>query len=121
VGLPDGCDDAAYLAALDDALEAVDAFEPAFLFFLAGADPYVGDRLGRLDLSVDGLARRDRRVFAFADRRAVPIVVAMAGGYGRVIEETCAIHAQTVAIADVHWRARGGRPSLTPTAQAVGS
>ena len=120
VGLPDGCDDATYLAALDDALRAVAAFGPAFLFFLAGADPYVGDRLGRLDLTVDGLAARDRRVFELADRLDVPIVVAMAGGYGRVIEETCAIHAQTVAIADAHWRARNARRPIDTTAQAVG-
>ena len=101
VGLPDGCDDAAYLAALDDALETLlDRFEPDFVFYLAGADPYSGDRLGRLDLSVEGLAERDRRVFEMATSRQLPIAIAMAGGYGHVIEETCAIHAQTVALAD---------------------
>lgn len=105
VGLPDGCDDAGYLDALDAALAALEArFEPDFVFYLAGADPYIGDRLGRLDLTPRGLAERDRRVFAFAFRRRLPVAVAMAGGYGRVIEETCAIHATTVAIADAFHR-----------------
>ncbi len=100
VGLPDGCDDEAYLAALDDALDTMCArFAPDFVFFLAGADPYVGDRLGRLDLTFDGLAARDRRVFDLAARLRVPIAVAMAGGYGHDIAETCAIHAQTIALA----------------------
>jgi len=100
VGLPDGCEDAQYLDALDAALNTMlDRFAPDFVFYLAGADPYAGDRLGRLDLTVDGLAARDRRVFAFASSRGLPTAVAMAGGYGHVIEETCAIHAQTVALA----------------------
>ncbi len=100
VGLPDGCDDAHYLDALDDALETMLArFSPGFVFYLAGADPYKGDRLGRLDLTMEGLAERDRRVFEMACSRDLPVVVAMAGGYGHVIEETCAIHAQTVALA----------------------
>ena len=101
VGLPDGCDDAGYLDALDRALDTMlERFDPTFVFYLAGADPYAGDRLGRLDVSAEGLARRDRRVFELAADRGLPIVVAMAGGYGNVIEETCAIHARTVALAD---------------------
>ncbi len=97
VGLPDGCDDDGYLAALDRALAAMTTrFSPDLLFYLAGADPHRGDRLGRLDLSFDGLAERDRRVFAFAERLGAPIVVMMAGGYGRDLEATCAIHAETV-------------------------
>jgi acetoin utilization deacetylase AcuC-like enzyme len=103
VGLADGCDDATYLAALDLALETMlDRFEPDFVFYLAGADPYSGDRLGRLDLTIEGLAARDRRVFAMALERGLPVAVSMGGGYGTVIEETCAIHAQTVAIAADH-------------------
>ncbi len=107
VGLPDGCDDDGYLAALDEALGTLARrFEPDFVFYLAGADPYVGDRLGRLALTADGLAARDRRVFAFAERHALPVAVAMAGGYGHKIEETCAIHATTVALADASHRRR---------------
>lgn len=107
VGLPDGCADTEYLDALDGALDIMlDRFDPDFVFYLAGADPYEGDRLGRLDLTVAGLAARDRRVFDLASSRKLPVAVAMAGGYGKVIEETCAIHAQTVAIADEHARRR---------------
>lgn len=105
VGLPDGCADAEYLDALDLALDTMlDRFVPDFVFYLAGADPYEGDRLGRLALTVDGLAARDRRVFEMASSRGLPVAVAMAGGYGKVIEETCAIHAQTVAIANEYAR-----------------
>ena len=105
IGLPDGCDDDGYLAAVDHALADLRSrFEPSFVFYLAGADPYAGDRLGRLDVSATGLAARDRRVFEFAGSCAAPVVVMMAGGYGHVIEETCAIHAQTVALAADHWR-----------------
>jgi acetoin utilization deacetylase AcuC-like enzyme len=111
VGLDDGCGDDEYLVALDEALDTMrDRFEPQFIFYLAGADPYRGDRLGRLDLSADGLAARDRRVFDFASECGAPVVVMMAGGYGNVIEETCAIHAQTVALAaDYARRAAFGR------------
>lgn len=105
VGLADGCDDDGYLGALDRALDVLESrFEPAFVFYLAGADPYEGDRLGRLALTMDGLAARDRRVFAFAREHDAPVAVAMAGGYGKVIEETCAVHARTVAIADAFHR-----------------
>ena len=89
---------------------ALARFSPDIVFYLAGADPYAGDRLGRLALTVDGLGARDRRVFAMAASRGLPVVVAMAGGYGRVIEETCAIHAQTVAIAAAYADAWATRP-----------
>lgn len=111
VGLPDSCDDATYLAALDHALASTLArFTPNLIFYLAGADPYAGDRLGRLALTVEGLADRDRRVFELAASRRVPVAVAMAGGYGKVIEETCAIHAQTVAIAAEYAALYAGDP-----------
>jgi len=118
VGLPDGCDDDRYLAALDEALTTMLArFEPDFVFYLAGADPYAGDRLGRLDLTFEGLATRDRRVFEMAIERDLPIAVTMAGGYGTNIEETCAIHAETVAIAD-GYHARYAATSHAPVAAA---
>jgi len=81
VDLPDACGDAAYLDALDRALaEAARRFPaPDLAFYLAGADPHEGDRLGRLKLSSAALAARDARVFEFLDR--VPTVMLMAGGY----------------------------------------
>jgi len=93
VALPDGCDDDAYLAALDEALEQVKAFRPALLFYQAGVDVLAGDSLGRLALSLDGTRRRNRRVFALARALAVPVVVTLGGGYQRDIEQSAAAHA----------------------------
>lgn len=103
VALPDGTGDAAYLAALQDALDRLFAcFAPQLIIYLAGADPHEGDRLGRLKLSFDGLAQRDGMVFAAAARRAIPVAVTMAGGYGKNIQDTVAIHLQTIALAARH-------------------
>lgn len=100
IALPDGTGDAAYLMALDRALQALfDRFDPQLIIYLAGADPHEGDRLGRLKLSADGLAQRDRRVLDAAGERGLPVAIAMAGGYGRNIDDTVAIHLQTIRIA----------------------
>lgn len=105
VALPDRTGDRAYLTALDAALAAMlDRFAPGFLIYLAGADAHENDRLGRLSLSAAGLRERDRRVFALARRLRVPIAVAMAGGYGRDIDTTVAVHLNTVAEAFAHSR-----------------
>lgn len=93
VGLPDGCEDAEYLRALDVALEPVLAWRPDLLLYQAGVDVLSGDRLGRLALTHEGLRRRDARVFDLARRRGTPIVVTLGGGYGRDIEATIAAHA----------------------------
>lgn len=97
VALPDGTDDRAYLEALDESLDRAFALaDPAFVFYLAGADPFVHDRFGRLALTAPGLAARDRRVFATCREHGVPLVVTMAGGYGRNVEDTVAIQFETV-------------------------
>jgi acetoin utilization deacetylase AcuC-like enzyme len=102
VALPDGCDDNTYMEALASALATMfERARPAMLIYLAGADPHIGDRLGRLALSIDGLARRDSLVFATARERGLPVAVAMAGGYGRDIEITVDIHLQTIQLASV--------------------
>jgi acetoin utilization deacetylase AcuC-like enzyme len=99
VALPDGCGDNAYLVALDDALDTMFArFRPGLVIYIAGADPHEGDRLGRLSLSTDGLERRDSRVLAAALGRRLPVAVAMAGGYGRDLDQTVDIHVQTVRL-----------------------
>jgi acetoin utilization deacetylase AcuC-like enzyme len=106
VALPDGTGDAEYLAALDRALDILfTRFDPQLIIYLAGADPHEGDRLGRLHLSREGLALRDTRVLDAAAARGLPVAIAMAGGYGRNIEDTVAIHLQTICIAAS--RARG--------------
>ena len=108
VDLPDGCDDATYLRALDDALEQLwrhhEAAPPGLIFYLAGADPHEGDRLGRLKLTTAGLAERDRRVFDAARARRIPVALSMAGGYGRVVEDTVRVHLGTVRAAIESWR-----------------
>jgi len=100
VALPDGTGDAEYLAQLELALtQMFSRFDPQLLIFLAGADPFEGDRLGRLSLTMAGMAARDTMVMEAARQRGLPVAVAMAGGYGRVIEETVAVHLQTIRIA----------------------
>lgn len=105
VPLPDGCADADYLAALAGALEALEArFTPGFVIYLAGADPYEGDRLGRLKLSYAGLMERDRTVFDWCFARHIPAVFVMAGGYGHRIEETVQAQRNTYQLASQAWR-----------------
>lgn len=100
IELPDGCGDAAYLLRLDEGLgTAFDLSRPDLVIYLAGADPYHDDRLGRLGLSFAGLAERDRRVFAHGKSRNVPIAIAMAGGYARQIDDTVHIHNMTIRLA----------------------
>ncbi len=108
VDLPDGCGDVAYLRALDDALTELwrrHAFAPpGLIFYLAGADPHEVDRLGRLKLTTAGLAERDRRVLAQTRERRIPVALAMAGGYGRVVEDTVEVHVGTIRAAVESWR-----------------
>jgi acetoin utilization deacetylase AcuC-like enzyme len=92
VELPDGVDDATYLAALAPALERVEAHRPDVLFYQAGVDSLRGDRLGRMALTHAGLARRDALVFDLAKRLGVPTVVTLGGGYGRNIEDSVQAH-----------------------------
>jgi len=96
IGLADGTHDATYLEALEGALPEVMAHRPECVFYLAGADPYEDDQLGGLRLSKDGLRARDRLVFDAVQRAAAPLVVVLAGGYARRIEDTVAIHTATV-------------------------
>ena len=96
IGLADGTHDETYLAELARAMPRVIAHRPECLFYLAGADPYEDDQLGGLKLTRDGLRRRDRLVIEAARQANVPIVIVLAGGYARRIEDTVAIHAATI-------------------------
>jgi acetoin utilization deacetylase AcuC-like enzyme len=104
VELPDGCGDADYLQALDAALAET---------WRRHADglPHEGDRLGRLKLSFEGLAERDRRVFTALRERGIPVAVSMAGGYGRDVEHTVAVHRRTLHEALQSWQEWAGRRS----------
>jgi acetoin utilization deacetylase AcuC-like enzyme len=100
VELDDGTGDDDYLELLADALPGVlHRAKPDLVVFLAGADPYAGDRLGRLALSFDGLARRDAFVLNQCREVGLPVVVTIAGGYAEPITDTVAIHATTARIA----------------------
>lgn len=106
VELPDGTSDEAYLAALDDALASVFRHQPDLVIYLAGADPFEDDRLGRLKLTKAGLAARDELVLGECRHRGLPVAIAMAGGYARQIDDTVDIHVATVSTAAHIFRAR---------------
>ncbi len=109
VALDDGTGDERYLAALDEGLRrSILAADAQLAIYLAGADPFEGDRLGRMALTKAGLAERDRRVFAACHTAGLPVAVTMGGGYGRDLEETVAIHAQTI-IEAAKWASHPGR------------
>lgn len=100
VELADGTGDDPYLEALDQHLPAVLArAQPDLVFYLAGADPHEGDRLGRLALTHDGLARRDHMVLAACREVGIPVAITIAGGYGRDIGTTVEAHVRTVRLA----------------------
>jgi acetoin utilization deacetylase AcuC-like enzyme len=106
IELADGTRDEAYLAAVERGVcTALSAAQPQLVIFLAGADPYEGDRLGRLKVSKHGLAQRDRLVLELCRDAGVAVAIAMAGGYARRIEDGVEIHFTTVrTAAEVHSR-----------------
>jgi acetoin utilization deacetylase AcuC-like enzyme len=100
VDLPDGTGDADYLAWLDNALSSgLRQFEPDMLCYVAGADPYREDQLGGLDLTIEGLKKRDELVFRVCRARDLPVMVTYAGGYAQNVEDTVTIHSNTVIAA----------------------
>jgi acetoin utilization deacetylase AcuC-like enzyme len=100
VDLPDGTGDNDYLAWLDNALSSgLRQFEPDLICYVAGADPYREDQLGGLALTLEGLKKRDELVFRVAKARNIPVMVTYAGGYARRVEDTVAIHSNTVIAA----------------------
>ena len=100
VDLPDGCGDDDYLAWLDNALSSgLRQFEPDLICYIAGADPYMEDQLGGLNLSIEGLKKRDELVFRVTRARNIPVMVTFAGGYAQSIEATVTIHSNTVIAA----------------------
>ncbi len=98
--LPDGAHDDLYLAeAARGVEEALDRAEAELVFYLAGADPFHGDRLGRLGVSKAGLATRDHRVLEACRSRGIPVALVMSGGYAPRIHDTVDIHLATVRVA----------------------
>jgi acetoin utilization deacetylase AcuC-like enzyme len=96
IGLPDGTHDARFLQELSRALPAVLAARPQLVFYLAGADPFEDDPLGGLRLTRAGLRERDRLVIDSVRTSGIPLVVTLAGGYARNVQDTVAIHVATI-------------------------
>ncbi len=100
VELEDGTDDHTYLTLLAECLPRVlQAARADVVFYLAGADPHEGDRLGRLAVSADGLRRRDAMVLEMCREVGLPVVITIAGGYGHRVEDTVAVHVGTARVA----------------------
>ena len=100
VALEDGTGDETYLQTLDKSLRSVAQSGPFDLaIYVAGADPFADDRLGRLALTKDGLEDRDRRVIKWCQDHGIPLAIAMGGGYARQVSDIVDIHVSTVRMA----------------------
>ena len=96
VELADGTGDEEYLHALAEHLPRVFADRPDIVFYLGGADPYAGDKLGRLSLSIAGLSVRDETVLRECRARGIPVATVMSGGYAADTNDTVEIHCNTI-------------------------
>jgi acetoin utilization deacetylase AcuC-like enzyme len=95
--LPDGADDTEFLTTLERGLEmALEAADADLAIYLAGADPFEGDRLGRISVTKSGLAERDRMVLEACMDRGIPVAITMAGGYARNVEDTVDVHFRSI-------------------------
>ena len=100
IALDDGTEDEVYLDKLSEVLAVVfERSTPELVIYLAGADPFKADQLGRLHLSKSGLAARDAMVFQSCDQYGVPVVVSMGGGYAKNISDIVSIHMNTLLLA----------------------
>ena len=105
IELLDGCGDEEYLAQLDLGLQKLALrCQPGLIFYLAGADPHEGDRLGRLQLSFEGLRQRDQKVLQWAADKSIPLAMAMAGGYGKDIADTVQVQMNSFTEAYTAWQ-----------------
>ena len=98
IELPDDTGDEEYLRILQANLPRVFQHKPEIVFYLAGADPYAGDKLGRLALSIEGLRARDECVLRSCYEQEIPVVTVMSGGYGEKISDTVEIHCNTIRV-----------------------
>jgi acetoin utilization deacetylase AcuC-like enzyme len=112
IALPDGAGDEEFLHAVDQALRLLVPWKPDLILYLAGADPWEGDALGRLAVSRQGMALRDHRVYESAAGAGIPLAAVMSGGYAPDPRDIAALHAGTVREAVTRWRA--ARPPATP-------
>ncbi len=96
IELPDNTSDREFIETLSEALPRIFLNEPDIVFYLAGADPYEKDKLGRLGLTINGLRQRDETVLEYAKMLEIPIVTVMSGGYALDINDTVEIHCNTI-------------------------
>jgi acetoin utilization deacetylase AcuC-like enzyme len=112
IALDDDTGDEAYLAAVAEGVsEAVARAQADLALYVSGADPFVGDTLGRLAVSKEGLAARDASVLHACRAAGLPVAITMAGGYARQVQDTVDIHLQTIRTAvemQPSWRAQQG-------------
>jgi acetoin utilization deacetylase AcuC-like enzyme len=100
VPLADGTGDDEYLSLLRTHLpDVLNRHQPDFVFYLAGADPFEGDRLGRLKMTIEGLRRRDEIVMEACTKARLPVAISMSGGYANDVDEIVTIHANTIRTA----------------------
>ena len=100
VALADGTADDEYLSLLRvHLLDVLNRHRPDFVFYLAGADPFEGDRLGRLKLTIDGLRERDDIVLSTLGTAGLPVAISMSGGYAADIDAIVTIHTNTIRTA----------------------
>ena len=112
--LPDGADDTEFLGTLERGLQVtLDAADADLAIYLAGADPFEGDRLGRLSVTKSGLAGRDRIVLETCRERGIPVAVTMAGGYANEVGDTVDIHFQSIRRAADLLESKGDRSKGT--------
>jgi len=105
IGLPNNTADEIYLDTLEQALNHVFYIHnPDFVFYIAGADPFEGDRLGKLALTKTGLATRDEMVLEKCAENQTPVAVVMGGGYAPQVNDIVDIHLQTIKIASDYAR-----------------
>jgi len=104
IELEDGVEDEEYLATLFEALNRIVQHHPDLVYYLAGADPFEDDKLGRLSISKEGLKMRDSMVLEFARNSSAPLVTVMSGGYAKELQDTVDIHCNTIrAVASVYY------------------
>lgn len=100
IGLPNATEDAAYLSVLEIAVERIlFAFKPDLVIYQSGADPFVGDALGKLSLTKAGLIARDKMVIGMCRDEGLPVAVTMGGGYAPSVDDIVDIHLETIRVA----------------------
>lgn len=99
IALEDGASDEVFLTNLQTGMKEVEAFQPDFIFYQMGVDPLKEDTLGRMNLTFEGLMRRDEIVIGYAHEQRIPISLALGGGYAKPIELSVQAYANTYRVA----------------------